>query len=44
MGRKGFAMTQFVTLEDAKHQPFWRRPVALLFLMALAMPVAFNTW
>jgi len=37
-------MTQFVTLEDAKHQPFWRRPVALLFLMALAMPIAFNTW
>jgi len=24
--------------------PFWRRPVALLFLMALAMPIAFNTW
>lgn len=37
-------MTQFVTLADAKHQPFWRRPVALLFLMALAMPIAFNTW
>ena len=33
-----------MTLEDAKHQPFWRRPVALLFLMALAMPIAFNTW
>jgi len=37
-------MTQFVTLADAKHQPFWRRPVALLFLMALAMPIAFNVW
>ncbi|AXI45685.1 MFS transporter [Sulfitobacter sp. SK012] len=37
-------MTQYVTLEDAKHQPFWRRPIALLFLMALAMPVAFNVW
>ncbi|APE44233.1 hypothetical protein BOO69_13105 [Sulfitobacter alexandrii] len=37
-------MTQYVTLEDAKRQPFWRRPVALLFLMALAMPIAFNTW
>jgi hypothetical protein len=37
-------MTEFVTLADAKHQPFWRRPVALLFLMALAMPIAFNTW
>ncbi len=37
-------MTQFVKLADAKHQPFWRRPVALLFLMALAMPIAFNVW
>jgi hypothetical protein len=33
-----------ITLEDAKQLPFWRRPVALLFLMALAMPIAFNTW
>lgn len=24
--------------------PFWRRPTALLFLMAVAMPVAFATW
>ncbi|NNE51144.1 MAG: MFS transporter [Sulfitobacter sp.] len=37
-------MAQFITLEDAKRLPFWRRPVALLFLMALAMPIAFNTW
>ncbi|MDF3412940.1 MFS transporter [Sulfitobacter sp. M57] len=37
-------MTQFITLEDAKSLPFWRRPVSLLFLMALAMPIAFNTW
>ncbi|MDF1726512.1 MAG: MFS transporter [Sulfitobacter sp.] len=37
-------MAQYITLEDAKHLPFWRRPVALLFLMALAMPIAFNTW
>ncbi|MFD2737971.1 MFS transporter [Sulfitobacter aestuarii] len=37
-------MRQFITLEAAKALPFWRRPVALLFLMALAMPVAFNTW
>ena len=36
-------MTQYVTLEDAKHQPFWRRPVALLFLMALAMPCLLYT-
>ncbi|SFE56682.1 hypothetical protein SAMN04488523_108134 [Sulfitobacter brevis] len=37
-------MAQYITLEDAKQLPFWRRPVALLFLMALAMPIAFNTW
>lgn len=37
-------MAQFITLEQAKSLPFWRRPVALLFLMALAMPIAFNTW
>lgn len=37
-------MAQFITLENAKALPFWRRPVALLFLMALAMPIAFNTW
>ncbi len=37
-------MAQLIPLADAKHQPFWRRPVALLFLMALAMPIAFNTW
>lgn len=37
-------MTEFVALADAKHQPFWRRPVALLFLMAFAMPIAFNVW
>lgn len=37
-------MAQYVTLADAKRLPFWRRPVALLFLMALAMPIAFNTW
>ncbi|KZZ65736.1 MFS transporter [Sulfitobacter sp. HI0129] len=33
-----------MTLADARDLPFWRRPVALLFLMALAMPIAFNTW
>lgn len=37
-------MTRYITLEEAKRLPFWRRPVALLFLMALAMPIAFNTW
>ncbi|MGD9294939.1 MAG: MFS transporter [Roseobacter sp.] len=37
-------MAQFVTLADARQLPRWRRPMALLFLMALAMPIAFNTW
>ena len=37
-------MAQYVTLEEAKGLPFWRRPVALLFLMAMAMPIAFNVW
>ncbi|MGH1576416.1 MFS transporter [Planktotalea sp.] len=34
-----------ITLKDAQTQlPFWRRPVALLFVMAAAMPIAFSTW
>ncbi|WP_227270507.1 MFS transporter [Roseobacter weihaiensis] len=37
-------MARLVPLADARHLPFWRRPIALLFLMALAMPIAFNTW
>ena len=37
-------MAHFVRLEEAKQLPLWRRPIALLFLMALAMPIAFNTW
>ncbi len=35
---------QIVKLEDAKHLAAWRRPEALLFLMAFAMPLAFATW
>ena len=31
-------------LEEAERLPVWRRPVTLLFVMALAMPIAFNTW
>ena len=30
--------------DRARELPFWRRPIALLFLMAMAMPVAFSTW
>ncbi|KMW56327.1 Arginine/ornithine antiporter ArcD [Candidatus Rhodobacter oscarellae] len=37
-------MPQAVTLADAQSLPYWRRPVALLFLMAFAMPLAFSTW
>ncbi|HAR53911.1 MAG TPA: MFS transporter, partial [Roseovarius nubinhibens] len=37
-------MTQIVPLGEARHLPFWRRPVTLLFLMAAAMPIAFSTW
>jgi len=37
-------MTRVIPLADAQHLPVWRRPMALLFLMALAMPIAFNTW
>ncbi|SDW63223.1 Major Facilitator Superfamily protein [Celeribacter indicus] len=33
-----------ISLDDARHLPLWRRPEALLFLMAFAMPVAFATW
>jgi len=35
---------QIIGTQDAHVMPFWRRPVALLFLMAFAMPIAFNTW
>jgi MFS family permease len=33
-----------MTLEEAKALPLWRQPVALLLLMAFAMPVSFATW
>ena len=31
-------------LAEAGLLPFWRQPVALLFLMAAAMPISFATW
>ncbi len=37
-------MNMPLTLDQARSLPFWRRPVTLLFLMAIAMPIAFNTW
>lgn len=33
-----------VTLAEAERGPLPARPVALLFLLAMAMPVAFSTW
>ncbi|PXW72602.1 MFS transporter [Loktanella sp. PT4BL] len=41
--RKRFDMN-IVRLEDARNLPLWRRPTSLLFVMAMAMPVAFATW
>ncbi len=35
---------RIVTMADAGHLPFWRRPQTLLFVVAAAMPVAFATW
>ena len=35
---------KIVRLEDAQSLPLWRRPTSLLFVMAMAMPVAFATW
>ena len=37
-------MRKHVTLAEAEAFPLWRRPIALLLLMALAMPIAFNVW
>ncbi|MBB5722445.1 hypothetical protein FHS72_002071 [Loktanella ponticola] len=35
---------KIIRLEDARSLPFWQQPVTLLFLFAMAMPVAFATW
>ncbi|MCA0997886.1 MFS transporter [Alloyangia pacifica] len=37
-------MTRIVPLGQARELPLWRRPVTLLFLMAIAMPLSFATW
>ena len=37
-------MPKLITIADAQALPVWRRPIALLFLMAFAMPMAFSTW
>ncbi len=33
-----------MSLSQAQSLPVWRRPIALLFVMAVAMPMAFATW
>jgi hypothetical protein len=33
-----------MTLSEAQSLPRWRRPIGLLALMAIAMPIAFATW
>ena len=37
-------MTRYVPLAEAATLPKWRRPKALLFLMAIAMPIGFSVW
>ena len=37
-------MFERISLDDAHHLPRWRRPEALLYVMAAAMPLAFATW
>ncbi|NOC93209.1 MFS transporter [Ruegeria sp. HKCCD6604] len=37
-------MLKPMPLTEAQILPFWRRPITLLFMMALTMPIAFNAW
>ncbi|WP_299890985.1 MFS transporter [uncultured Ruegeria sp.] len=37
-------MLKPMPLSKAQSLPYWRRPVTLLFVMALTMPIAFNAW
>ena len=37
-------MTKIVPLDSAGSLPLWRRPISLLFLMSMALPIAFSTW
>ncbi|MCL3880990.1 MFS transporter [Marivita sp. GX14005] len=37
-------MTRIVPLAQARSLPVYRRPLTLLFLMAIAMPLSFATW
>ncbi|MFY0622331.1 MAG: MFS transporter [Pelagimonas sp.] len=33
-----------ISLQDARALPFHKRPITLLFLMAIALPLSFSTW
>lgn len=33
-----------LSISAAQSLPFWRRPIFLLMLLAVGMPIAFNTW
>ncbi|MEL6617534.1 MAG: MFS transporter [Pseudomonadota bacterium] len=35
---------RIATLDEARSLPLWRRPVTLLFLMAVSMPIGFSVW
>ena len=37
-------MSRIVSLSDVDALPPWRRPIVLLVLTALAMPIGFATW
>ncbi len=37
-------MLKPMPLSEAQSLPFWQRPITLLFMMALTMPIAFNGW
>jgi hypothetical protein len=37
-------MANPISIADAGNLPFWRRPIPLLFITAMAMPVAFYSW
>jgi|TARA_B100001057_G_scaffold286916_1_gene287048 hypothetical protein len=37
-------MARSVSIFEVSGLPFWRRPIFLLFIMAVAMPIAFSVW
>ena len=37
-------MARLVSIFEVSGLPFWRRPIFLLFIMAVAMPIAFSVW